>query len=135
MSTQQNTEQQPIESAPTKTIKVRNRPLGPKRYYTKESKEMGAPTSLREAVMRAIAEGDYKFQLKDNTSDKTKGLGSHLGYGEKERKQMIGFTASKENGGMPPEVPFVPSPSQHPNTYGSRANSFLEYLSGLQTGI
>ena len=32
-----NTEQQPIESAPTKTIKVRNRPLGPKRYCTKIS--------------------------------------------------------------------------------------------------
>ena len=87
-----------------KVIKVRERSHKRRRYFVKESEEMGEPNSLREAVMRAIAEGDYKFQWKNNTYDNTKGLGAHLGYGEKERKKMIGFLASKEKGGMPPEV-------------------------------
>lgn len=83
-----------------------DKPKRSRGFYSKENDDMGAPNSLKEAVIREIATGGYKFQWKDNENNKTKGLASHLGLkgDESERRGMIGFLSAPENGGLPPEV-------------------------------
>ncbi len=102
-------QQAPISDVNAEDYKEKTLIDKPKRsrgFYSKENDDMGAPSSLREAVIREIATGGYKFQWKDNENNKTKGLASHLGLkgDESERRGMIGFLSAPDNGGLPPEV-------------------------------
>jgi hypothetical protein len=69
--------------------------------YQSENAELGAPIDFADFVMRAIATGGVRFIWGNNQSTGTRGLGSHTGFGEQERRKRIGILS---NAGLYPEV-------------------------------
>lgn len=69
--------------------------------YQRENAELGAPLDFADFVMRAIATGGVRFIWGNNPRTGTRGLGSHTGFGEQERRKRIGILS---NSGLYPEV-------------------------------
>lgn len=92
------------ESAPAETSKVKA--ARPKSIRERIS-ALGEVLNLRDYILRALATGEYKFIWGDNRNG-TKGLGSHLGFGNnrrgiEERQRRI-WLLNNEEGLYPEQV-------------------------------